>query len=160
INNFNGNDPKKWRTNVSTYAKVKYRDVYPGIDLVHYGNQRQLEYDFVVAPGADPKAIRFGFEGAEKMEIDGTRREVSGTYSLSRKNQVSFEVGKYNPGRPLVIDPTLSYSTYLGGNDYDAGEGIALDSAGNAYVTGFAYSTNFPAASPFQGAIGGSYDAF
>src|SRR5438034_9355174 len=186
VNYFIGNDPKKWRTNVSTYAKVKYRDVYPGIDLVHYGNQRQLEYDFVVAPGADPKAIRFGFEGAEKMEIDGrgdlllhtpegdvrqhkpviyqeidgTRREVSGTYSLSRKNQVSFEVGKYNPGRPLVIDPTLSYSTYLGGNDYDAGEGIAVDSAGNAYVTGETNSINFPTASPFQAAFGGFFDAF
>src|SRR6266536_2782587 len=142
VNYFIGNDPKKWRTNVSTYAKVKYREVYPGIDLVHYGNQRQLEYDFVVAPGTDPKAIRLGFEGAETMEIDargdlllhtpegdvrqhkpviyqefdGTRTQVSGGYSLSRRNQCSCEVGKYDPGRPLIIDPTLSYSTYLGGN--------------------------------------------
>src|SRR5437867_6484040 len=179
---FIGNDPKKWRTKLSTYAKVKYREAYPGIDLVHYGNQRQLEYDFVVAPGADPKAIRLGFEGAEKMEIDGrgdlllhtpegdvrqhkpviyqeidgTRREVSGNYSLSRKNQVSFEVGKYDPGRPLVIDPTLSYSTYLGGNSSDWGWGIAVDSAGNAYVTGETYSTNFPTASPLQAASGGT----
>src|SRR5438093_3579644 len=186
VNYFIGNDPKKWRTNVSTYAKVKYREVYPGIDLVHYGNQRQLEYDFVVAPGADPKAIRLGFEGAETVEIDGrgdlllhtpegdvrqhkpviyqqtdgTRTEVSGNYSLSRKNQVSFEVGEYDQGRPLVIDPTLSYSTYLGGNSHDGGYGIAVDSAGNAYVTGETYSTNFPTASPFQAAFGGNLDAF
>src|SRR3989442_11717625 len=69
-NYFIGNDPKKWRTNVPNYARVKYRDVYPGVDLVYYGNQRELEYDFVVAPGGDPQAIRLGIEGAEKVQID------------------------------------------------------------------------------------------
>src|SRR5438034_955650 len=187
VNYFIGNDPKKWRTNISTYAKVKYREVYPGIDLVHYGNQRQLEYDFVVAPGADPKAIRLGFEGAETMEIDargdlllhtpegdvrqhkpviyqefdGTRTQVSGGYSLSRRNQVSFELGKYDPGRPLIIDPTLSYSTYLGGNGDDTPYGIAVDPAGNVYISGYTSSTNFPTASAFQATYGGGlYDAF
>src|SRR5256884_3108009 len=115
-NYFIGKDPAKWRTNVPTYAKVHYRDVYPGIDLVYYGNQRQLEYDFVIAPGADPKKIVLGFKGAPKLEIDaqgdlvlhaaggdlrqhkpivyqdidGIRREIDGGYVRKGANRVGF----------------------------------------------------------------------
>jgi len=165
-----GKDPAKWRTNVPTYAKVHYRAVYPGIDLVYYGNQRQLEYDFVVAPGANPERIVLGFKGAERLEInaegelvlhaagevirqrvpviyqevDGIRQEIAGGYVLKSANRVGFQVAAYDQSRPLVIDPTLVYATYLGGSGGEAGGGIAVDAAGAAYVTGTTGSTDFP----------------
>ena len=175
-NYFIGNDPDKWRTNVPHYAKVQYKDVYPGVDLVYYGNQRQLEYDLVVAPGADPVAIPLSFEGAEKLRIDaqgdllleapdgeirqhkplvyqevaGARREIAGAYVLNGGRQVGFQVAAYDVSQPLIIDPVLSYSTYLGGGFDDEGFAIAVDAAGNAYVTGETGSTDFPTASPIQ----------
>ena len=180
--------PAKWRTNVPTYAKVHYRAVYPGIDLVYYGNQRQLEYDFVVAPGADPNRIVLGFQGAERLEInaegelvlhaaggvirqrvpviyqeiDGVRTKIEGRYVLKDAHRVGFQVAAYDPSRPLVIDPTLVDSTYLGGSGWDYGYGIAVDAAGSAYVTGVTSSTDFPTASPLQAANGGGVegDAF
>lgn len=187
-NYFIGDDPAKWRTNVPSYAKVRYSEVYSGIDLMYYGNGRQLEYDFVVAPGADPAAIRLAFEGGQGMAMDrdgdlvlktetageeirlrkpvvyqvvrGSRQEVAAEYMLSDAHEVSFKVGRYDVGEPLVIDPVLSYSTYLGGNSDDFGGGIAVDGSGNAYLTGFTSSTNFPTASPLQPAFGGRGDAF
>jgi len=187
-NYFIGNNPKKWRTNVPNYSKVRYENVYAGVDLIYYGSQGQLEYDFVVAPGAAPGAITLGLEGAEGMaidpqgnlvlsigsgevslhkpvvyqEVDGVRREIQGGYVLKEDNRVGFQVAAYDAGKPLVIDPTLAYSTYLGGSDTDRGFGIAVDSGGNAYVTGLTISTNFPTASPFQAACGagGCEDAF
>src|SRR6266566_436698 len=184
-----GNDRKKWRTNVPTYAKVRYHEVYPGVDLVYYGKQRQLEHDFIVAPGADPSSITLGFAGAEKMSIDprrgalvlpvkggevrfekpriyqelgGTWREISGGYVLKNANGVGFAVAAYDANKPLVIDPTLFYSTYLGGSGEDLGLGIAADGAGNAYVTGETGSTVFPGASSsmVQSSNGGGSDAF
>ena len=154
-NYFIGNDPAKSYTDVPTYAKVKYQDVYPGIDLVYYGNQRQLEYDFEVAPGADPSAIRLGFEGADDLTIDdegnlivyidrrevtlrvpvifqkinGLKRFIPGGYLLEGKGHVSFQVAAYDASRPLVIDPVLEYSTYLGGGGRDIGRGVAVDTA-------------------------------
>jgi hypothetical protein len=168
-NYFIGSDPAKWRTNVPTYAKVHYREVYPGIDLVYYGNQRQLEYDFVVAPGADPKKIVLGFKGAQKVEIDaqgdlvlhaaggdlrqhkpviyqemdGVRTEIEGGYVLKGAKRVGFKLAAFDRNRPLIIDPVLSYSTYLGSATWDFGWGIASDILGNAYVTGIA-GANFP----------------
>jgi uncharacterized protein (TIGR03437 family) len=186
-NYFLGDDPAKWRTNVATYSKVAYRDVQPGIDLVYYGNQRQLEYDFVVAPGADPGAIRLRIEGADGLRVDsagelvvqsggnevrwhkpviyqqasGRRRSVEGGYRID-EGEVRFQVAAYDSSQTLLIDPTLVYSTFLGGTVSDFGKGIALDSAGNAYVTGVAYSSDFPLANPFQPSSGGggSGDAF
>ena len=165
-----GNDPARWRTGVPTFARVRYTEVYPGIDVVYYGNQRQLEYDFEVAPGADPAAVRLAFEGAGKVslsprgdleletdggrvvqrapivyqEIGGARKVVAGRYVLKGENEVGFDLGEYDAARPLVIDPLLVYSTYLGGGGQDKALDIAADAAGNAYVTGFTTSSNFP----------------
>jgi hypothetical protein len=169
-NYFIGDDPKKWRSNVPTFAKVRYRKIYPGVDLVYYGNQKQLEHDFIVAPGADPRSITLNLKGMEKMsldaqgglvlgveggevrfekpriyqELDGGRREISGSYVLKGRSQVGFQVAAYDTGKLLVIDPALFYSTYLGGSAMDAANSIAVDAAGNAYVTGLTGSTNFP----------------
>jgi hypothetical protein len=169
-NYFVGNDPARWRTNVPAYARVHYRDVYPGVDLVYYGNQGQLEYDFVVAAGADPGRIRMSFDGARDIRIDargdlmlhvaggdlrqhkpvvyqevaGVRQQIAGRYVMKGKGQVGFELGAYDETRPLVIDPVLVYSTYLGGAADDPGNGIAVDAVGNAYVTGSTTSNDFP----------------
>ncbi len=177
VNYYLGNDPKQWRTNVRGYAKVQYEGVYPGVDLVYYGNQGQLEYDFVVAPGADPGAIRLRFEGADKVEVDaqgdlalhtvggpihlrkpvvyqqvkGARREIAGSYVLNGAREASFKVAAYDPRQPLVIDPVLTYSTYLGGSDFDSGFGIAVDAEGNMYVGGnITKSVDFPTENAFQ----------
>jgi hypothetical protein len=185
-NYFIGNDPNKWRTNVSNYSKVEYQNVYPGVDLVYYGNQRQLEYDFIVAPGSDPSRIRLKFRGAGTLRIDdegdlllgaegeelrlqkprvyqeadGTRKAVEGRFWMAGANTISFRVPDYDRSKPLVIDPVLVYSTYLGGSDDDNARGIAVDSLGNAYVTGGTVSTNFPTMNPLQPANAGYYDAF
>jgi hypothetical protein len=186
-NYFIGNDPHQWRTNLPTYAKVKYESAYPGIDLIYYGNQRQLEFDFIVAPGADPAAIRLSMEGADHIEVDaqgdlvlhsgsgqiraakplvyqvvnGVRREVSGSYVLTDAYQVGFQMAAYDASRPLIIDPTFFYSTYLGGSGDDLGWGVGVDAAGNAFVAGSTNSVNFPTTpGAFRTTNAGGYDVF
>jgi len=222
-NYFIGNDPKKWRTNVPNYAKVRYKGIYPGVDLVYYGNQRHLEYDFVVAPGADPKAIRLGFEtGNSKLETGDSKLEIRNSkfaptlridadgdlvvsieggelrfrkpviyqptgswngsgnseftvqnsklidarYVRRGRNKVGFEIAGYDRTKPLIIDPTLSYSSYLGGKNGDYAYGVAVDASGYMYVTGYTDSADFPTfppldgTGPYQIANAGGTDAF
>ncbi|MFC1476227.1 SBBP repeat-containing protein, partial [Candidatus Zixiibacteriota bacterium] len=186
-NYFIGNDPTNWHTDVPNYKAVFLKEVYSGIDLRYYGNGRRLEYDFVVSPGADPSRIEIQYEGALSLSVnpngelvvatewgevieqrpvvyqmqDGVRKSIAGEYLLARDNTFGFSLGKnYDPALPLVIDPVLTYSTYLGGSDGEIGYGIAVDGSGNAYITGITSSTDFPTENPYQADFGGGWDAF
>jgi photosystem II stability/assembly factor-like uncharacterized protein len=173
-NYFIGNDPARWRTNVPTFARVRKDSIYPGIDQVFYGNQQKIEYDFVVHPGANPDRIRTTFDGMTRMRVDrgdlvlstpagdlrqpkpvayqetaGIRTEVAAKYELKGKHRVGIKLGRYDRTRQVTIDPTIIYST-LFGTGLSAAYGIAVDSAGNAYVTGIAKANTF---APTQGAF-------
>ncbi|MFN0110614.1 MAG: SBBP repeat-containing protein [Blastocatellia bacterium] len=182
-----GNDASRWRTNIPNYARVQYSEVYPGIAMAFYGTQRALEYDFVVAPGADSSNIAFAIEGADKIELDdngdlvlrvggqrvfhrapvsyqniaGKRRVVNSRYVLKGSNLIGFEVPSYDKQQPLVIDPVVDFSTFFGGIGSDEGFAIAVDATGAAYVTGTTYSNNFNTFAPLQTINrGGKFDAF
>jgi uncharacterized protein (TIGR03437 family) len=186
VNYFIGNDPQRWRAGLPTYARVRYASVYPGIDLVYYGNQRQIEYDFIVAPGVDPSVIELGFEGAESIEVDddgdlvlraaggefrqpkpviyqeanGERRMIDGGYAIVDRT-VGFHLGDYDPSLRLVIDPVLVYSSFFGsGGSEDVPGSIAVDSAGQVYLVGTTGSGDFPTANPAQGNLRGKADVF
>jgi hypothetical protein len=216
-NYFIGNDPARWQTNVANYSRVSYSNAYLGVDLIYYGNQQQLEYDFVVAPGADPRAIvldlrmdtpiapgpagQLAAHGGAPLQIAGNgdlvaaraqgeevrfskpvvyqldkefresqthggdtqlvaaRHAIDGHWVLKGESRVGFEVAAYDHTEPLVIDPALSYSTYLGGSAYDSVFGVTLDSSGNAYVTGDTASSDFPTVNPLK-PYHGNHDAF
>jgi uncharacterized repeat protein (TIGR01451 family) len=190
-NYYIGNDPSKWRTNVSNYSRVHYADVYPGVDLVFYGNQRQLEYDFIVAPGADARVITLGFpragvaskSAASKniplhISSDGdliahlsggdvsfhkpvvyqtvgtgknqVKQPVDGRYILKADGRAGFELGAYDHNKELVIDPTVSFATYLGGSDEDLAVGIAADRYTDVVIAGSTRSADFPVDQPFE----------
>jgi len=170
VNYFRGTDERQWLRNIPTYRSITYSNLLPGIDLRYYGNQRRLEYDFVIAPGADPKTIRLELDGSRQLLvandgsiivhgdgrdlkwqppvsyqiINGSRREIRSHYILTGANQFSFKVGAYDTTKPLIIDPVLGYSTYLGGHGQDTVADIALDNEGHAFVTGSAGSVSFP----------------
>jgi uncharacterized protein (TIGR03437 family) len=188
VSYFIGNDPKKWRSGIPTYGKVEYPQIYPGVDLIFYGNQRQLEYDFVVAPGADPSRIAWRIDGARAhvdaegnlvlradngpaafkkpvlYQLDGDKRtRVEGWFAVAG-NQIRFRLGSYDHSRALIIDPVLSYASYLAGTATDriglptgpgisqvgVSQGLAVDSAGSVYVAGSTYSLDFPTKNPYE----------
>ena len=188
-NYFRGNDPSKWHTNVPTYRQLRYVEIYPGVDLLFYGNGSDLEFDLAVRDGADPSAIRLAFSGADGLTLnqagdlvvkagatefrlrkpavyqDGGSKKapVQSSYRvLSSTNEVQVNLGAYDRKQPLIIDPILSfsYSTYLGGTGFDQAQGIAVDSAGSAYITGFTTSTDFPLSAPLQSANKGAPGIF
>ena len=187
VNFLLGNDSTKWVTDLPTYSAIRYEDLYPGIDLVFKGTEGILKHEFLVEPGADPSQIVLAYDGQDNLSlddngslvittptgnltdskpvifqnIDGEKIAVEGKYRLIGRSRVGFEIGEYDRSYPLVIDPVLKYSTYLGGTgaSTDAGQSIAVDGSGNAYVTGFTTSANFPLQNPFQGSYAGS-DAF
>ena len=179
---FLGNDPAQWRPEVPHYARVEYKSVYPGVDLVYYGDHRQVEYDFVVAPGADPGRIQLAYQGAALrvdasgdlvlatplgdlkqlkprvwQQLGSQRVEVAASYRLVGRS-VGVEVASYDRRRPLVIDPVLSYSTYLGALDW--AHGVAVDSSGAAYVAGYTDSAYFPIVNGYQTIKGTGEDVF
>ena len=168
-NYYIGSDPSQWRTGVKQYTGVSYRNVYPGVNMAFHGEQRQLEFDFIVAAGASPAPIHLGFSGARKIatdasgnlllssaagdvvmhkpvayqEINGQRQTVAAEFTQVSNHQVGLALGSYDRSRELVIDPSLSYATYLGGSNEDEAFAIALDASGNAYVTGQTKSPTF-----------------
>ena len=185
VNYVVGKDPSLWKTNVPTFARVTSHGVYPGVDLAYYGNGKQLEYDFVVHPGADPAGIRVQLTGADRLDVDplgdllihtrvgllrqerpvayqeieGRRQPVAARYELDGE-VLAFQVGEFDHTRPLVIDPLLNYSTYLGGSGDDLGTGVGVDGSGNAYVVGTTFSPNFPTVSAAQPSRQGTQDVF
>src|SRR5579862_3092250 len=187
-NYFIGSDPSQWHAGVKQYSRVAYRDVYPGVDMAFHGQQRQLEFDFIVAPGANPAPIGFNVSGARKISTDAdgnlvlaskagnvllhkpvayqeknnTRQPVDASFVVEASNKIGFTLGNYDRSRELVIDPSVTYATFLGGTADDEAYGIAIDGSGNAYVTGQTASTDFPTTSgvAFTSLQGGTYDAF
>lgn len=191
VNYYLGKDPKNWHPHISTYAKVVYREAYPGIDIQFYGTQKGLEYDIVLKPGADPAKVRFKYKGAESIglaqngdlitrisgrtalrqsipmiyqDVNGKRVFVNGNFHLAKNCNdwiYSFEIDSYKTHLSLVIDPlVLVYSTYLGGSELDYGWSIDADEEGNAYITGYTNSPDFPSTSSLQPELNDSYDAF
>lgn len=186
VNYLRGNDPQRWQIGLSTYARVTYPNVYPGIDVVYYGNQQQLEFDLVVRPGADPEAIRLKVEGAGRLSIDGsgalnlgdaagglkvalpqiyqdlngTKKSVPGHYAIVGRNEVAFRLNPWDHTRPLVIDPTIVYSTLFGSpQSYAYAEAIALDPSGNIVISGYA-DAGFPTINAAQSVYKGDPDLF
>jgi len=185
-NYFIGNDPKKWRSGIPQFAGVRYQNVYPGIDLVFYGSQGHLEYDFKVAPGADPSQAELQFEGATNLELSGGdlllkgtsadvrlqaphiyqsaaghQEPVEGRFVLRAANRVGFEIGSYDRSRELVIDPTISYSTYFGGTGSETSPSIAVNGNGFIYLAGSTTSTDLPkTANALQSTLNGAQNIF
>ena len=182
-----GNDPSLWRTNLPTYGNVLYPGLYPGIDLTYSGANGRLKSTYTVAPGADATLIAWRYSGAETVavdssgalqvsmnggvvlteeapaawqDIDGQRVAVDVHYARANNGNISFALGHFDPKYALIIDPTLTYSTYLGGGNTEEGNDIVVDGAGNVYITGYTHSINFPTQNGFQPGPQGGQDAF
>ncbi len=185
-NYFIGKEPANWIPGIPQYRRIDFKSVYDGIDLVYYGNYGQLEYDFILSPGADPKKLNFQVTGADAIELDdrgdlslispdgvvelrhpdiyqdiaGVRHEVAGRFILRDGNDIRFEVGDYDRSKPLIIDPVLSYSTLIGANNGTQAQGVAVDPSGNVYITGTTSATNYPTVKAFQRTNAGYNDVF
>lgn len=182
-NYYIGNEPTKWRTNVPHFSCVRFKNLYPGIDIVFYGNQSQLEHDFIVSPGADPTKIRLRVDGTKKMSFDAdgnlllsvsggtlhfskpfiyqqsdaqTKTPVEGRFVRRGPHEIGFRVAAYNRKQPLVIDPILAYASYLGGSGTDNAFAVTSDNTGAVYLTGSTTSTDFPVKNAYQATYGGS----
>ncbi len=183
VNYFMGDDPRAWRTGVATFGRVRYREVYPGIDLVWHGDRGRIEFDLVVAPGADPGRIRLRVDGGDPLAVDARgglalaggarldppevyqdspagRQVVAGRYVLRGDREVAFEVGAHDPARPLVIDPIVILSTYLGGSGDETAVRFMADGAGNLYVGGSTTSFDFPVLGGLQRVLPGFRSCF
>lgn len=185
-NYFYGKDPSKWRTDVPHFAKVLFREVYAGVDVVFYSGEKRLEYDFILKPGADPSAIEFAWEGAAGTKLDqngdlilqtsageirqrrpvvyqetnGKRAAIQASYRINGEGHIGFELAAYQRDLPLVIDPQIFYSTYLGGNNLDDAYTMTADPSGAVYITGYTGSTNFPRFNAYQSTRDGLNDVF
>jgi hypothetical protein len=186
-NYFIGNDPNEWHTDVPNYEAIVLEEVYDGIDLKYYGNGKQMEYDFIVSPGADFSQIQIEYEGAESISVNASgelvvetewgevveqkpviyqmvnnsRIPVTGVYSLKSDNSFGFKMtGDFDSSLPLVIDPVLTYSTFLAGSDSDVGCAIAVDGSGCAFVTGWTMSSDFPTENAWNDSYNGDSDVF
>lgn len=184
-----GDDPTRWRTGVPAFGRVRYRQVYPGVDMVFYGNERRLEYDLILAPHTHPEIIRLRFDGARRLRInsagelvlevgggeilhhrpliyqqtDAGKTTIAGRYVMRGRNEVSFAIGEYDHSRPLVIDPSIGFASYLGGGGagtFAEAFAVVADSAGNIYVAGGTDSPRFPVQNALQSTPGGATDIF
>ena len=186
VNYFIGNDPSRWRSSVPLFGRVSYQNLYPGIDLAFHGSGKQLEFDYLISPGADPRAIALGFQGAENVrtngagdlvlttpagpikmlrptayqEKDGARRMVAARFEVKNGRRVDFSLGPYDHTRELIIDPTVTYSTYFGGDFADYGLSIVSDANGNSFVAGSTDSDSGTIPGTLSGTVNGTFDIF
>ena len=175
-NYYIGKKSTDWITGIPQYGRVTLKSIYAGIDLVYYGHDGQLEYDFVLSPGADPKLLSFRVTGADTIDLDdggnlclkvgggtvelhkptiyqeisGVRHEIGGEFNRRGDNEIGLAISEYDSAQPLVIDPVLSYSTLIGANNSTQVQGVAVDSSGNVYITGTTSATNYPTVKAFQ----------
>lgn len=182
---FTGDGPSDFRTNIPNYARVLYRQIYPGIDVAFYGNNGSVEYDLLLQPGAHADQIELDFAGADKLDVDGSgdlrihtsagvlvqhrpvvfqerdgkREVIAADYRVLKGSKVRLQLASYDRSRSLTIDPVLSYSTYIGGGSSDSVDAMAVDAAGNAYIIGTSHSTNWPVVGAYQSRMAGSVDA-
>lgn len=186
VNFLIGDDPAAWHTNLPTYQRIVYRNLYAGVDMTYAGRDPKLKSEFTIAPGANPGQIRLEYPGADRVSLDangdllirtdaaelreqaptayqesqGVQHPVRAGYRILGGNTVTFDLGAYDVDRPLIIDPVISYSTYLGGTAQSAVTALALDAAGDLYAAGWTEAIDFPVSNAIQAVNRGGVDAF